>query len=140
MTDTIVSYETAALAVWKKKFHITTANRYLKVGTTPFLCEYDSLATCYFSPLLNDHIVEYNEIIYAPTQSLLQKWLRDEHQLLVIPLYSYNDYPHWCVHVENILVGEDNVLISGMDFEPALYLTYEEALEKGLQIALNLLK
>jgi len=68
--------------------------------------------------------------IPAPTQSLLQKWLRDKHDCIVIvdwgPLsekYSYEIY----------------YKTRDMDGEYVNKL-YEDALEKGLQYALNLIK
>jgi hypothetical protein len=76
------------------------------------------------------------------TQSELQTWLRDEHKIIVVPVYSYNDNPHYSVHIEIIEEmerDENSVLISGIDFEPMLFETYEEALERGLVEALKLL-
>lgn len=76
----------------------------------------------------------------AYPQTILQKWLRDHKGIIVIPIYVYNDNPNWCVHIEIIekmKTDEDSVLISGIDFEPTLFDTYELALEKGLEIALK---
>lgn len=64
----------------------------------------------------------------APTQSLLQKWLREEHELFIYCVPRRNVYPDikW---TNNISVREN-----------IFFTTYEEALEKGLQEALKLIK
>ena len=66
-------------------------------------------------------------IVLAPTQSLLQKWLREEHDLKVFCLW-YDDavsYPRWSIYI-------GHKYISGIK-------NYEKALEKGLQEALKLI-
>ena len=74
----------------------------------------------------------------APTQSLLQKWLRDKHRLyLTVDVAVYGDEGRYAAQ----LVGYHklkftNVLIDGF----TIYNTYEEALEEGLQQALKLIK
>jgi len=68
-----------------------------------------------------------------PTQSLLQKWLRelDDWSILVyvVPYFSIEPRKEQC------FIWRRGVLIS---LEPEN--TYEEALEKGLQEALKLIK
>jgi hypothetical protein len=89
------------------------------------------------------YIAEGCDIICQPTQTELHRWLRETQEILVVPLYSYNDNPRWTVHVENILdmvEDQNSVLISGIDFLPALYCTYEDAMEMGLEIALQIIK
>ena len=63
----------------------------------------------------------------APTQSLLQKWLREKHNLIVIP--NYGDLSNKFSY--DIIYKGD---YCGGDF---LYKTYEEALEIGLLEALK---
>ena len=74
----------------------------------------------------------YNYV--APTQSLLQKWLREEHHLIVIVAYQYEHdstpYSYWIYKENNSLPL--NQWINDLK-------TYEEALEKGLQEALKLI-
>lgn len=81
--------------------------------------------------------VDYNwnnfDSYSAPTQSLLQKWLREIHKI-IIDVYSWIDHAADC----------------NDDYEYKLYVnhkviyvhfkTYEEALEVGLQEALKLIK
>ena len=73
--------------------------------------------------------------------SLLAKWLREKHGILTNPIFSYND-GKWVIHIESIKlakIDDNSVLISGIDFQPSLFNTYEEALEIGLQEALKLI-
>lgn len=74
--------------------------------------------------------------IYAPTQSLLQKWLRDKYNLFI----NIDHKPH---------SQKFNMTISGKYDEKKRYLvnhmfmqynTYEEALEAGLLEGLKLIK
>ena len=75
--------------------------------------------------------LQYHEICYRPTQTLLQKWLREKHDIIVIPDFDVNtkDFFYWVItYGETRGVKRDN------------YQTYEEALEEALQVALNLIK
>lgn len=58
------------------------------------------------------------ELYSAPTQSQLQKWLRDEKQLNIIPPLYYSDYGYTCS-----VIRMNNSIC---------YDTYEEALENEL--------
>ena len=69
----------------------------------------------------------------APTQSLLQKWLREEHDLDVnVMCLRYKRYFYKIFKHDVKLIQLNDVVIS--------YPTYEEALEEGLQEALKLIK
>ncbi len=74
------------------------------------------------------------QMISAPTQSLLQKWLREEHNIKVdVSSSSHNmnkKWVDWYCSVNNIVIIDHR---DGLE-------TYEEALEKGLLKALNLIK
>tara|TARA_R110000850_G_scaffold34024_2_gene92267 strand:- start:6352 stop:6720 length:369 start_codon:yes stop_codon:yes gene_type:complete len=69
----------------------------------------------------------------APTQSLLQRWLRDEKNISVEVKLNFNiNYFNWAVYQikpQNVICCQKVV---------GLY-TYEEALENGLQEALKLI-
>lgn len=65
-----------------------------------------------------------------PTQSLLQKWLREEHNLCVSVWYDIG----WKVEV--ILIPDSEDVYDSIK----TYDLYEEALEVGLQEALKLIK
>ena len=69
--------------------------------------------------------------IYAPTQSLLQKWIREAHKIHLTPTSISQE--SWQCHIARI---GDNL---GTNYIEDAY-TYEEALEDGLQEALKLIK
>lgn len=76
------------------------------------------------------------QLIKAPTQSLLQKWLRDvcEISVTIYNLGDLYDYDMCSVGDRGVLDFE-TVAIDSVYFD-----TYEDALEKGLQGALNLIE
>jgi hypothetical protein len=65
----------------------------------------------------------------APTQSLLQKWLREIHGIEVFTKSEYKD-----TKKIGFYYGGD------LEYSKPTYKTYEEALEKGLIEALKLIK
>jgi hypothetical protein len=67
----------------------------------------------------------------SPSQSLLQKWLRDKFQVH-IEIYVQLGFKHWSV---SILPMAKRVKAE----HPSGFTSYEEALEKGLQEALKLI-
>ncbi len=62
----------------------------------------------------------------APSQSILQKWLREVHNIVVLPWYNLEKNT-WEIHIPNIYYKSD-------------FKEFEEALEIGLQEALKLIK
>lgn len=85
-------------------------------------------------------------IYNVPTQSLLQKWLRENHKKFVKTHPVYRDEK---VQWEYVIFFLDDPLLSGTDgFKnrmslldyPYYWETEEEALEKGLQKALKLIQ
>lgn len=72
-------------------------------------------------------------IIEAPTQSLLQKWLREKHNIHIGVYYNKNScvWDVECWHVDDV----EPFYYGNIEFN-----TYEEALENGLQEALKLIK
>lgn len=75
----------------------------------------------------------YLETFSAPTQSLLQKWLREVHNIHTNVHYGLT----FTFKINGDLKGNDYVDYSEMD--KFWGRTYEEALEKGLQEALKLI-
>lgn len=70
--------------------------------------------------------------IPAPTQSLLQKWLRDEHRIVLTISYG-SLCRKYCYEIQT------NYRLDAIDSE-FHFTTYEEALEDGLKEALILIK
>jgi hypothetical protein len=75
-----------------------------------------------------------HELYPAPTQSVLQKWLREEHNISVIVDFKLKKHP--VLQYSPKTYDVKNYHIHGGE----LYETYEEALEKGLQKGLKLIK
>ena len=69
-----------------------------------------------------------------PTQSVLQKWLREKHKIHIylFPL----DNNKWGFENNSISINLDYIFINYM-YKGKEYNSYEEALEVGLQEALN---
>lgn len=125
MEETHVSYETAKLAT-EKGF-----NEFDKNNNRVF-CEIEN-SVFFHKPVQNNHEDSYNANYKyrCPTQSFLQTWLRDVHNIDL--WFGMLDKPNK-YHVEDIL--QDDIIIGGINTGSP---TYEEALELGLQEALRLI-
>ena len=120
MEEQLISLETAKLAK-EKGFNEECYFTYDKISK-----EY-----CIFKSEYSETNSEINKYIYsAPTQSLLQKWLREKHNILIFPYINFQekDYFYCSIFPKN-----------GDRFSTEDFLTYEEALEVGLQEALKLI-
>lgn len=119
MQEKLVTFETAKLA---KEVGFSIKDNYLYKW-------YDELGKLHqWMYLQTDESVEF----VAPTQSLLQKWLREVHgiHIAILPktLLPSNEIKYYCFKGR-----------LKRDFKD-LYNTYEEALEARLQEALKLIK
>lgn len=74
----------------------------------------------------------------APTQSLLQKWLREEYNLHIYVVPNGNNLGWRIANLRDIKVDK-LVYDIKEEFQDTLFNTYEEALEVGLQEALKLI-
>ena len=130
MKEQLVTFEVAKLAKEKGFYWIESDNKW-----------YDNVGHPEVSSQgYHQEINSYRTSI--PTQSLLQKWLREEHDIEVYS-YSYTvrggdkgkkfgDY----IYVVNPLHG--GIVLMG-DSKKGKYQFYEKALEKGLYEALKLI-
>ena len=83
---------------------------------------------------------KYFETFSAPTQSLLQKWLREEHKFHVevfINDSSINKLEEYTYNISLPRIKEDEV---NWKYDLTICNTYEEALETALYQALKLIK
>lgn len=126
MKEELISFETAKLANEKgfepnirvkKNSHYNSQTKVL-----------DSLGIS--GSMLCDHY-------YAPTQSLLQKWLREEHRIIVLIRTPFEQLVKFG-YIYNI--EELHGISVNYNTEDNFYNTYEEALEFGLKKALELIK
>ena len=126
MKDQLVSYEIAKLAN-EKGFNHMKSNCY---GDNMAYQEGELINT-----LSGNTVIGY---ILAPTQSLLQKWLRETKDK-VICVYSNASGYLWSIDkVSGTHIKYS--MYTGDCEESGAFTTYELALEKGLQEALKLIK
>lgn len=121
MKEQIVSFEVAKLAK-EKGFNIPCRSKYTVMKTKKKFTTNSMLS----------RVSTKDNVYLVPTQSLLQKWLREGRSINVIvdkvdstPSSGY----YFNIYSENI---EDEYDIIEFD-------TYEEALEKGLEEALKII-
>lgn len=118
MEEQRVNFETAVLAKEKGfKLPLSSANNYwIKDGSRIASYEWFNLE-------------DFMDYIDAPTQSLLQKWLREEHNIdvLVDKGFLCDNYSYEIYHKNDMIDSE------------YIFKTFEKALEAGLYEALKLI-
>lgn len=134
MEEQLISLETAKLAKekgfnWKVRYSYGhTINPHIAYPNEDY-----SIPSDFNSPNAGRN---WKHLYSAPTQSLLQKWLREVHNIIVEPLIFDKGFLEkdkfcfqWRVYnkIEDWFTGSE-------------YKTYEEALEKGLSQALKLIE
>ena len=158
MTDQLISYKTAKLAK-EKKFDIPCQfffiKRYNNTKGWYVDNEYQKIESDDFIDF-EDNINDYNNtdkkyvICSAPTQSLLQRWLREKHEIHVNPICICNFFNKqplmgYVYSLERFVnrvhdgISYDRDQIHALGDEP-VFNTYEEALEEGLFQSLNLVQ
>lgn len=115
MKEELISFKTAKLAK-EKGFDIDTTQRYV--------FRYAEHESKYYVGRLTDNPLQCD--ILAPTQSLLQRWLREVHNINVYCLPCEHDESLWYNNIASQI--------------PVFTGTYEEALEIGLFEGLKLIK
>lgn len=91
---------------------------------------------CWSGCIVNSYDEAY---LAAPTQSLLQKWLRDDYDIRVLVEIGSHDFTYFIYSYGKRIFLEsevDNIFRLKHEFNG----TYEEALEVGLKEALQILK
>lgn len=120
MEDQLISFETAKLAK-EKGFNLHVD--YLYYIQNVVLHRAGNINPKYKEPIHNDWVS-------VPTQSLLQKWLRNNHNIHIkLEWYEDGDWEYW-------LIGD----MFSYQEDGEYYSSYEEALEEGLKGALSELK
>ena len=132
MEDTRVTFETAKLA--KEKGFPQEPNK-LKIPYYNYKGEFKGDVKDWLRKYLRKEDTSDVECVSAPTQSLLAKFLREEHNLHITINVGL---PHNC-----FIMYYSNVIKFGKHhkskFKSEFYKTYEEAYEIGLQEALKLI-
>ena len=148
MTEQLISFETAKLA--KEKGFNEREHWFYKVKSENDIELYGCtkkqlVGRKGYAPIyhkVHDYHTnkeKYNAKLYrcsAPTQSLLQKWLREKYKLHIylFPL----DNNKWGFENNSISINLDHIFINYM-YEGKEYNSYEEALEFALLGALKLI-
>ena len=126
MEDTRITFETAKIAK-EKRFQQQPNRR--KVPYYNYKGEFNGDVTDFLRKYLREEDTSDVESVSAPTQSLLAKWLREEHNIHLIAYKNINiDGYDWCFITTDGITNINS------------YKTYEEAYEIGLQEALKLIK
>jgi len=124
LEEQLISFETAKLAK-EKGFNMHCRNIYGIEGESWYMYENEDFP---YNSL--------NDSLFAPTQSLLQKWIRDKfdiHLQIVICFWSIRKY-QYIVHSETCHKKSSQYLGN------AIFGSYEEVLEFGLKKCLKLIK
>ena len=144
MGEQLVTFETAKLAK-EKGFNIRVLDYYSN-SIEPISSQVKDMEAVGFRinkyELLRDfnsnYLMDIRDSYSAPTQSLLQKWLREKHNML-IGVYSNASGYDW-EHMDAVGGTHRANGDFGADNESGYWETYEEALEQGLIYALKLIK
>ena len=130
MEDTRVTFETAKLA--KEKGFFQETNR-LEIPYYNYKGEFKGdVSDWRIRKYIRGENTSDIEFVSAPTQSLLVKWLREEHNIIV--LVDYEGIDGYYYKFYSYKEGNKNY-----DASDKNYNTYEEAYEIGLQEALKLI-
>jgi hypothetical protein len=131
MTEELITFETAKLAK-EKGFDELTKTLYITDKDTTRLAKANN------SKRTNSNYIELEDykVYSAPTQSLLQKWLREKYGVHVTPFLKSSGYEILFMEMsEGYPFTTKPTAYEGQSFE-----TYEEALELGLRDRLEHLK
>ena len=140
MEEQLIKLQTAKLAK-EKGFDVICEKAYFETLKHTLETSRDGEITFPYKPpriLKRSYGDEFTIFIAeAPTQSLIQKWLREKHNIHVSPRESWsidNTLEYVCtVNGNHVTHGIKNKPINRFD-------TYEQALEIGLQEGLKLIK
>lgn len=147
MKEQLISFETAKLAK-EEGFNERVKKSY---STDKKVYEQHNRTLDLTTPIFDtDYLEKYwnsQDIFKAPTQSLLQKWLREKQGIHIVLIPTVNS--NWTYKTTTVLSERDDEIIIGIkdvgDLPPYKdvcgedFSTYEKALESGLQEALKLI-
>lgn len=133
MHDEIVTYEVAKLAKEKGFPQDPNENNLCDIYCWDNLRKIHSLC---ISAMWYTGEYSREDMYAAPTQSLLQRWLREEKNIHIEIIATASGY-YWCVNKTNgTSITDSDVLDRGTN-EGGCFDTYELALEDALKYALE---
>ena len=143
MEEQLISFDTAKLAK-EKKFNIPCENFYIEYidDDVADLFNYEEQRGSGYAELYrNNQEFKYS----APTQSLLQKWLREVHKIIVTSKPYQDDVSNETDEDIEFQTLWENEIVNVKDSyntfsDNTFHHSYEEALEIGLYQALKLIK
>lgn len=127
MKEQLISFETAKLAK-EKGFNCGSYNVYHDSG------EYTMTSNSFFRDNGSSRMYNEKGFLEAPTQSLLQKWLRD--QKVLVEVSPIDGWDSWLYNITMEDAMSPFFIAHQCNEE---YETYEHALEEGLKKALDLM-
>ena len=139
MEEQLIEYKTAVLA-HKKKFQTNiglgykqgdyyTSEGILNGDVTPYIKEMIKAVT-------TETLTPKSDLIAAPTQSKLQRWLRKTHDIHIEIQLDRTSYPKYCFEIYKYSdFGNYESLKDTAEW--FLYKSYEEALEEALYQSLK---
>ena len=156
MQEELITFETAKLAK-QKGFNIEALNFYTKPKSKMFgIDEHGRSYSAHNTPkklytIGKDAALNIESVYPAPTQSLLQKWLREVHNCFIDILphrdgdsknkqWKNKEDVFWTVEVDYYGKNFEIKLTNNADFTQHFNKSYEEALEIALFEALKLIK
>lgn len=133
MTETLITFETAKIAK-QKGFHIMPDMFFDNIDTlrsTKIL----KMPGCYPGSVSFVSMYQEVDVYYAPSQSLLQKWLREVHNIdITIMIVGSAEYEYY-IHKNKQLMKNNNSTVTTENQDNM----YEFTLETGLLEALKLI-
>ncbi len=87
-------------------------------------------------------LIQWNELdsINAPTQSLLQKWIREIHNIFISTDVFNQNFTNKLFYCYNIRILNKDGKVVIFKFSANSYNSYEKVLEEALEEALKLIK
>ena len=134
MTDTLISFETAKLAK-EKGFFVQKHLYFIHENSVHYEGTYENRD---FSVVKEHYLNNTIKGVTKPTQSLLQKWIREKHNMHILMNVGMNNGEKQTFYCNVFKFGK-NLYISKFRSKTSVY-TYEEVLEIGLCEALKLIK
>lgn len=140
MQEKLITFPTAELALSKGFYRETMGHSRTSVRYNYYnhLGELNGDCTEHIRELLRNKNTQERtaDLVPAPTQALLQKWIREVHGISV--LIDLDITLSYTYHISSL--HPEASYLGGYIKSMYVYSTYEQALEEGLQIALKLIK